>query len=167
MCKEDFKIHFCTCSNKEVVNIDFADEVKSLFEIKRTESQLAFFENDGSYHTTYFKWKLSSFKEKSNGVIGVMIYPKDKLDEYITLENILKELNTLICFDFKYIPKEKDLLEIEEKYNFIELKEHPRPYLDNYMSFKFENNKWVFGRYPLKYIHERVEIGKVEILKNN
>ncbi len=165
MCKEDFKIHFCTCSNKELVDVNFADEVQKLYNIKRSESLLAYLKDDGSYSNTYYKWTLSSFKEESNGVIGVMIYPKDKLDEYITVENILKELNTLICFDFKYIPKEKDVLVITEEYNLIELKEYPRPYIDNRMSFKFENNTWEFGRYPLRYIHDSVEIGKIKILK--
>ena len=38
MCKKDFKIHFCTCSKKQEINTDFADEVVRLYESKKMES---------------------------------------------------------------------------------------------------------------------------------
>lgn len=166
MCKEDFKIHFCTCSNKEVSEIDSLD-MDDVFYNKRLASQLAFFKNDGSYYNTYFKWTLSSFVEESFLVLGSVVYPEDKLNEYLTSENILKELNTHNCFDFQYTPKERDILEIREEYHFMELKEKSRPHSVDHMSFKFENNKWVSGDYPLGYLHEKIETGKVEILKKD
>ena len=75
MCKEDLKIHFCTCSNKQEVNIDFADEDVKLYQLKKRDPLMAVLNDDGSYMETYFKWKLSSFKEEANkySVMGMMI----------------------------------------------------------------------------------------------
>lgn len=169
MCKEDLKIHFCTCSNKQEVNIDFADEVVKLYQLKRNDSIMAVLNDDGSYIETYFKWTLSSFKEEvnRNSVMGMMIYPQRQINKELTIDSILEVLNSSNPFDFNYEPKEKDFIKIEEKYKFIELDDHKRPVLMEYISFKFENGKWEFGRYPMYYIHKETEIGKIKTLYNN
>ncbi|WP_299122218.1 hypothetical protein [uncultured Tenacibaculum sp.] len=169
MCKEDLKIHFCTCSKKEIINTDFADEVVKLYESKKSDSLMAILNEDESYTDTYFKWTLFSFHEKvsERSVMGMMIYPKNKINKELTIDNIDKALNSDNCFDFEYKPQEKDLIRIEEKYKFIELKNNPRPKINGYISFRFENGKWEFGRYPMHYIHKETEMGKIKTLHNN
>ncbi|WP_237276113.1 hypothetical protein [Tenacibaculum ovolyticum] len=169
MCKKDFKIHFCTCSNKQEINIDFADEVVKLYELKKFEASKALFEKNGSYEDTYFKWTLSSFQEKvnKNRVMGMMIHPQNKISKELTIDSILEALNSGNAFDFNYVPKEKDFIKIEEKYQFIELDNHRRPAIIEYISFKFESGKWIFGRYPIHYRHKEAEIGKVKTVTLN
>ncbi|PTX58396.1 hypothetical protein C8N46_11441 [Kordia periserrulae] len=169
MCKEDLKIHFCTCSNKLEINIDFADEVVKLYQLKKNDSRMAILNDDGSYMETYFKWTLSSFKEEvnKNGVMGMMVYPKTQINNELTIDSILEALNSNSNpFDFNYKPKEKDFIKIEEKYKFIEIDDHKRPAIMEYISFKFENGKWEFGRYPMHFIHQETEIGKIKTLNN-
>ncbi len=96
----------------------------------------------------------------------MMIYPQKKINNELSLENILQTLNSDNCFDFNYTPKEKDYIKIEEKYKFIELEGHKRPIIMEYISFKFENGRWEFGTYPMNYIHNQIEIGKIETLEN-
>ena len=79
----------------------------------------------------------------------------------------MEVLNSSNPFDFNYEPKEKDFIKIEEKYKFIELDDYKRPVIMEYISFKFENRKWEFGRYPMHYIHEETEIGKIKTSHNN
>lgn len=169
MCEKGLKIHFCTCSNKQEINIDFADEVVKLYRIKQSDSLMAILNDDGSYLETYFKWTLSSFKKETQkySVIGRMIYPEKQINKELTIDNILEALNSKNPFDFNYVPKEKDFIKIEEKYKFIELEENKRPSIWEYISFKFENGKWEFGRYPLHYIHQETEIGKIKIQQLN
>ena len=77
------------------------------------------------------------------------------------VENNIK-VNEVECYQTQLTPRK-----IEEKYKFIELDSHKRPVIMEYISFKFENGKWVFGRYPMHYIHKETEIGKVKTLHNN
>lgn len=169
MCKENLKIRFCTCSNKLAINIDFADEVANLYQLKKNESLMALLNDDGSYMETYFKWTLSSFKEEvhKHSVMGMMIRPQGQINKELTIEHISEVLNSNNPFDFNYEPKEKDFIKIEEKYKFIELEDHKRPNLSGYISFKFENGKWIFGRYPMYYVHKKTEVGKIKMSPKN
>lgn len=164
MCKENLKIRFCTCSNKQAINIDFADEVEQLYLLKKSDSLMAIMNDDGSYMETYFKWTLSSFREEvnKNSVMGVMLHPQVQINNELTIDNISDVLNSNNPFDFSYEPKEKDFIKIEEKYKLIELEDYKRPEITGYISFKFENGKWIFGRYPMHYMHKKTEIGKVK-----
>jgi len=168
MCKANFKIHFCTCSTKQEVHTDFADEVEKLYQIKQSEATNAILNEDGSYERTYFKWTISSYKEEVNNyrVMGQMVYPQHIIGKTLTSDHILDALNSNNAFDFDYKPREKDWIKIEEKYEFIELKNHPRSRINGYISFKFENGKWEFGRYPMYYSQKQMEIGKIKTTTN-
>ncbi|WP_299677018.1 hypothetical protein [uncultured Tenacibaculum sp.] len=168
MCKKDLKIHFCTCSNKQEVDIDFPDEVEQLYQHKKNEATNALLQKDGSYNEIYYKWTLSYFEEEidKRRVMGMMVYPQRNMNDELCAENILETLNSENCFDFEYTPQEKDFIKIEKKYKFVELEGNRRPFLMDYISFKFENGQWEFGTYPMHYMHKRIEIGKVKTSKN-
>ncbi|MCK8482271.1 hypothetical protein [Psychroserpens algicola] len=162
MCKKVNYIKFCTCSDGEIINVSFADEVETWYRNKATYAFIAF--EDGKYYDTYYKWTLSTldYKAKESSVMGRMVYPKEKLNESLNKNEVLKILNSESPFDFEYTPNENDLIEIREVYEFVSLDDHPREYIENLMSFKYSNGKWVFGIHPLHYIHKEFKKGKIK-----
>ncbi len=65
--------------------------------------------------------------------------PSDQLDEYIHMQEIIKEMNTRNCFDFDYSPQEEDTL------HFDNGKKHPEY---AYFSLIYRNNMWQEGNNP-------------------
>ncbi|WP_298511294.1 hypothetical protein [uncultured Kordia sp.] len=118
---------------------------------------------DGTYEETILYWSLKRFKEdRSRAVMGRIIFPKNKLKKDVEADYILEMLNTIKVFDFDYHPQERDLIEIQESYKFRGLEEHPREYIENYMFFKYENDQWNFGYYPLGFMFRKLQSGKLK-----
>jgi len=86
-----------------------------------------------------------------------MVSSATELNKDLNKGGILKTSNSNNAFDFKYEPRITDLFEIKEVSEFTSLEEHPREYLNKKISFKFNNRKWAFYRYPFRYIYKQME----------
>jgi hypothetical protein len=65
-----------------------------------------------------------------------------QLDELLTAIKIVELLNAKNLFDFEYFPEENDFLMLKREYILKQIKNRSRPYIDNYISFIFKNEKW-------------------------
>lgn len=131
MCKENKKLIFCSCSD------------------------------EGSDKTTSiegYAWTLNRFirsKSYENGearIRGKILSPTKKLSETIHLDVVLEELNSRNCFDFEYVPKEKDCMSIYttgERYQYFKV--------------LFKDGKWQYGSNPVfDTISESIFEGKIK-----
>ncbi|CAM1345527.1 hypothetical protein [Tenacibaculum amylolyticum] len=186
MCKRNFNLQFCTCLDKELSNPENSNnKVEEFYNLKAKEAKNLLdtgsknvskdeFEKskkaikEGKYYDTELWWKLKRFKaDRKDFVIGRVIYPLNKLKEDIQFEYILDRLNAGNIFDFNYSPQEKDLIEIWEYYKYKEINGYPREYFENHMVFKYENNKWNFGKFPFGYVFDELNRGKLKVFHNN
>lgn len=123
MCQSTDNYKFCTCS--------------SLKELREKE----------------YLWELTRYiKSEYSGIMGLIMMPVQDLGNGISVNNILKFLNSMSNpFDFDYMPKEKDCLEIRNKRT-------------DYFMFIYENNKWKKGRnHPFSSVTKSIKKG---FLKN-
>ncbi len=152
MCSLNNEIRFCTCNQDKLTEIN-----KKILAIKSIL-------NGNDYHDTYYKWTLYRFSvdlRHTNRIIGEIQMPKNRIDENLTIENIIYILNSSEPFDFEYIPKEKDYFEISEEYKHIYIPGNDRKYINNYISCIFEKNEWKSGYYDIGIIHTELNSGKV------
>lgn len=61
-----------------------------------------------------YTWTLTKYLGQNNsGLMGKIVIPKKDLENGITVDAILEQLNTITTsFDFEYIPSERDCLDI-------------------------------------------------------
>ncbi len=117
-----------------------------------------------NYTTTEPIWSLHQYVETvDSGMMGRIMMPSNSLDKELTKEFVLEQLNKGNCFDFEYVPKEKDWLKIEQRYVEKEIKNHYRP-MTSYLSFIFSDKRWESGLISVfDDIYEKYDNGKVKI----
>ncbi|CAM3879835.1 MULTISPECIES: hypothetical protein [Flavobacterium] len=149
---------FCTCLEK-----------KSF--IKKRDAYLSLY-NEEEYLTEVYEWTLYSIVQKREEkekhlIIGEIKIPIKKINDVITAELIVEELNKLDCFDFEYIPIDGDELVISNGYKHIEIDTKTRPYLPfKTMHFVYENKEWYFGYIDnFEYETKRIYEGEMKYLK--
>jgi hypothetical protein len=102
-------------------------------------------------------WKLFRYVGKEeNCMIGEYMFPTEDIGNGLNGKWIASNLNAKNCFDFKYIPSERDNLIITQN---IEL----APYI----SFIFKNGKWITEHYdPFTEITKQINEGKIIEIEN-
>jgi hypothetical protein len=136
MCKPTENILFCTCGEVKQLN------PKSEFPKRRFK--LDFYENE--YLELITIWYLESFEgeqENEFGAVGMMYFPSTELENGITGEYIVNQLNSnKNLFDFEYAPKAGDKLNLRTQYLYLNFNNRSRPHIGDYLSFRFENEHW-------------------------
>lgn len=129
MCESDLEIHFCTCASMQ----------KEIF-----PSQFRNIDNNrNEYEKTRLIWKFYGYiGEKDSIMMGDMIMPVDQMDQDLTTNFLIKQLNSGNSFDFDYSPAQVDNLEIRKEYIYKKEKGQPRRDLYNFISFIYRNRKW-------------------------
>ena len=84
--------------------------------------------------TEVYEWTLYSIVQKREEkerhlIIGEIKIPIKKINDVITAELIVAELNKYDCFDFEYVPIDDDELIIINVYKHIEIDTKRRPCL--------------------------------------
>ena len=186
MCEKNFDLQFCTCLDEELSNPEKSNDQVQEFYDSITQKAKNFLDTgsenvtkdefemskqamaEGKYHDTELWWKLKRFKADKRGyMLGRVIHPLNKLKEDIKFEYVRDRLNAGNIFDFDYDPQEMDLIEVWEHYKYLEINGHPREYFENHMVFKFENNKWHFGKYPFGFVFDELNRGKLKASPND
>jgi hypothetical protein len=101
----------------------------------------------GEYFETVYYWRLSKYLHQYDGDLRFSYKRTASEVGILTYEVILRELNTNYCFDFDYEPAQGDYLTIVFKYKTPETKSNRRPLIEQWICFKFINDKWIFERY--------------------
>lgn len=128
MCKTNSEIHFCTCASISKKQLPIRNDR----EVDKAE-----------YEKTHYIWTLYKYLgEKDSLMMGDMILPVESLDEELTSEYILNQLNSKNRFDFQYAPSEGDNLQIRKEYVYKSIKRIPRQDLYDYISFIYRNGQW-------------------------
>ena len=182
MCNSKHKIKFCTCNISKTEKESEVPKKKvytteemflkrqselEMFLGKRKrphiiEAEKAF--EQGLYLKSNINWLLQRYKDHSSGILGITRIPSEKINDVITSDYILELLNSNDeLFDFEYSPKEKDILYISESYEYSYVDGHERPFIDKVMNFKFENNRWIKGRYSLSARFKKIGGGKIQL----
>ncbi len=95
------------------------------------------------YEKTQYIWTLYKYLgEKEDLMVGEMIMPVDHLDEEMTSQDLLLELNSQNLFDFDFSSSEGHNLQIRKEFIYKSVKSKPRPELYDYMSFIYRNGSW-------------------------
>lgn len=99
-------------------------------------------------------WELKRFiKWNDYKIIGSYKSNITDLGNNITYDTLVNILNKLECFDFEYIPCERDFISIK--------------YSNKKMYIYYKDNKWNEGIPPLmKIISKRIGYGYLNILNN-
>ncbi len=100
-----------------------------------------------------FSWSLSREIESLN-IKGKIKFPANDLGQGVSKEKVLQLLNEGEPFDFSFTPQQHDVFHIGNG------KEHPDY---EYMSFKFQNGKWVAGG---RAFTKRESLGEGKIFKS-
>lgn len=120
MCSTINHLQLCSCSGENVTQEKLYEEARG---------------SNGKI----LIWALHKYLgRKESRIMGKIIPAITQLNETITLEFVLEELNTRNCFDFEYTPQPNDKLTIST-------------YIDNnynYMTVLFKKEKWVLGTHP-------------------
>lgn len=128
MCKPDFQLHFCTCASIKKIPLPIGRNGT----VDKTE-----------YEKTHFIWTLYKYLgEKDSLMMGDMIMPVQSLNEEMTSNFLIEQLNSGNRFDFDYSPSEGDNLQVRKEYIYKSIKGIPRPDLYDYISFIHRNGKW-------------------------
>lgn len=126
MCNNIKKIVFCSC--------------------EKIENKLT-----GTYQWSLYRYLGS----RPSRLLGIIRRPDKDLGNQITVDKVLKEMNMRNCFDFEYVPKERDTFHINNG---------KRP---NFKSFSliFKNGKWVEGNNPSfgRTISENIARGNIKM----
>ncbi|MDF1695286.1 MAG: hypothetical protein P1U56_05615 [Saprospiraceae bacterium] len=104
-----------------------------------------------------YNWTLHRFKGwKETILTGKVILPTQDLENKVTVENVLHQLNSEKLFDFEYLAQEKDCLTVQ---------------LDDgnstvsYFKLKYINGSWKEGgNNPFKSNLEELASGKIKII---
>ncbi len=111
MCNAPNKLIFCSCTTKD-------DKAKLI----------------GAHEWTLYRF----IGSKESQMRGKMVAPSNHLDADISLEDVLIEMNARNCFDFEYIPQEKDSFQMNNG---------GQPDY-KYFNLIFKNGKWESGSNP-------------------
>ncbi len=146
MCKPNFELLFCPCSQDKA----------TVFETENINTVLC--------------WTLSKYLGKNESSLdGLVMLPPNKLANEVTSNYIIKNLNTTHLFDFKYKPQEGNNLRITE-HSIKPWKKAKFKYQQLYgeLSFIFTNGKWIQEFYhPLEDKVEDIKNGIVIESTNN
>lgn len=145
MCNTKNELKFCTCleaSDKAIIDLH-----KRLDKFQRKQIP-------GSKEP--FSWVLYEYKGTfASSLEGMLNMPSDKLGKFLTEDFVLSQLNSYNnCFDFDYIPKEGDNLQINFQRNSS---------WTEFLSFIYRKNNWVADSYYT--FTERIEPVNYGILK--
>lgn len=164
MCIIDKKLKLCNCSvgsgnnsTKAILKQPFTWTLRKSLGLKVRQEKVKKIEivSDGSVPEIY--------EEYEEYIVGSIILPSDSLGDLLTAANVLSELNDRNCFDFDYEPAQNDTLTI--RYDSTYFREHyPKNAafdMDDYMSFIFENGKWIVGRQDMNESTKELNYGKV------
>tara|TARA_B110000046_G_scaffold38924_1_gene42784 strand:+ start:2710 stop:3204 length:495 start_codon:yes stop_codon:yes gene_type:complete len=161
MCKNRKHIIFCTCNEKESED-RFKSKIES-FKILGDKEE---------YSKCFYSWILErtirkrTEKERSM-IMGELVRPSKKLDEELTAELVVRELNEKAEFDFDYSPKDGDELTITLSYKYAQFENYSRPFLLSPMTFVYENKEWYFGYINhFEYKQEELKKGKITLHNN-
>lgn len=140
MCKVGKKITFCSCKN----------EPKETVHHKKSKRWKA----KNPAPPTHYVWTLVQFAGHYEEIYmeGEIATPSSQLDECLTNEFVLEEINSRNCFDFAYIPKEGDSLGIRRSDRWT------------FLSYIFAEGTWEVGHYSAFYTRtEKIDSGEVKI----
>ena len=127
--KEDFK--FCTCQHKDTAPGE-----------------------PGSKLPEYI-WRLNRFiGSEDNGIMGSITAPSADMGEGLTIETVIRVLQSGNGFDFPYSPAENDCLAISRSVKSSYA----------YMSFLYKDGKWEEGMNP-PFTTKSEEIANGEVFK--
>ena len=133
MYQENYKFIFCTCLEKNTKKEELID---------------------------YYTWNLTKFiGSRKSSIRGKIVNPKKNLENGITSEKILIQLNTENdSFDFDYVPSERDSLRIEIHHAIERFR---------YIVLIFIDNKWQEGANNVfTSITEKIASGRIKKLIN-
>lgn len=135
MCKAAENILFCACAEITQIN------PRTKFPAKKLKRD--FYENE--YLETRLTWDLHHYLGQHElDMVGLFHLPTQKINEDLTEEFILEELNNHDnLFDFDYLPKDGDILYIRKSYFYADVKHKWRPFLSDYMAFIYTKNIWL------------------------
>jgi len=159
MCKQDFKIHFCSCEKKE-------EQEKEIIHNKNSRRFKRTFNKD-EYLKKKFIWYLFEYVGSVEfSLIGLILPPEEKLTEEITSEYLLYELNNNSeLFDFDYLPNEGDSIVVRSEYINKEIKGKKRPHLFEHLSFIYKKEKWEINSKGSEEISQEIAKGILKIRK--
>ena len=160
MCENKKSITFCTC-NEKASNDALKSKVES-FKVLGNEEE---------YNKRVYYWILErTIRKRTNEersmIMGELFRPSKKLDEELTAEFVVEELNKNAEFDFEYIPEDGDELLIGIGYKFAQFEDYSRPFLPRPMKFVYEKKEWFFG-YVNHFEYEQIELNKGKITLHN
>ena len=99
-------------------------------------------------------YKFIGFREERE--IGRYLFPVSDIENGLTANFILKELNNRNCFDFEYTPNEGDNLIINQVNSHVRIE------------FIFRSGKWVEEYYsPFEHEYGKVENGIIKSFKTD
>ena len=94
-------------------------------------------ESDKEAKKGQYTWVLTRYVGRSKSIrLGKILKSSKDLGNAITIERVLKEMNSRHCFDFDYTPQENDCLDISNG--------HDRPDY-KYLSVVYRTGKWIAG----------------------
>ncbi len=98
-------------------------------------------------------WTLTRFVGLSElEIMGSIMPPSDVFDNGISSDKLLAQMNSGNCFDFDYIPSEKDSLHVSSQKSGYE-----------YFKLIFKDGKWQKGGNPhFTSILETISQGKID-----
>lgn len=161
MCKTKNKIVFCSCNEK----ISIASLISKSLEASDM------IDNKEEYNKRVYYWFLERTIRKRknkerNMIMGELYKPSKKLDEEVTAEFVIDQLNNNAEFDFNYIPEDGDELLIGIEYKYTQFKNYSRPFLPNPMKFIYQNEEWFFGEID-HFEYKQIELGRGKMKLNN
>ena len=145
MCEINNNLKFCTCLEKkdrELINLH-----KRLEKFQKKQIP-------GSKEP--FSWVLYEYQGSDDSdLMGLLNMPSDKIGSFLTEDYVLSQLNSKEnCFDFNYVPKEGDNLQVNFQRN---------KYWTEFLSFIYRDKKWEADSYYT--FTEKIEPVNYGILK--
>ena len=89
-----------------------------------------------------------------SSMVGRTMMPSCDLGEGLTEDFVVEKLNTSNCFDFDYVPQERDSLRI-----------HIKGSRSRYMAFGYENGQWTIGLNYEAFDNVLEDIGEGQLKK--
>jgi len=102
------------------------------------------------------RWVLTRYLgSRQTSKKGKLLGMSESLGQVIHIAEVIAEMNTRNCFDFEYVPQEKDVFHIDNGLKGAHYQ---------YFSLIFKLGKWEKGRNPAfgRSITERIARGKVK-----
>jgi len=137
MCQSTNELKLCSCNQDEIDRLK-----KEVFNYKSTSDK------------KHYLWSLRSYVGFIFDFLdGLIIFPSEKLDDVITSDFILSQINSKNCFDFEYNPSEGDCLII-----------HNLNFSEGYLEFIYKGAQWEKDYYnPLTHQVKQIKEGRVEL----